>query len=287
MNTSLYQLGQAAEQFTSRQWHHLALALVVAMLVHLVFFIRWQTSVPLDSAEDIGSDGIVVGIQRITQAAPPPTPKQRVQPVTPPPVVETVKPQVEVKDTNRGKLDQVVIPPTEMEPPKEVLPKEVPPQEVKEQPPEPIAPPPEEIPEPVAEIEEEPVEDTVEAEVTPQTTNSEAQPAPEMVVGGGNPAARIKYVRRLTAWLERHKRYPSKARRRREEGTVVLNFVINRSGELQSYKIVTASQYPALNDAVEKMIQRASPLPKPPADMQAGRSMVSFTVPVNFSLNRR
>lgn len=100
--------------------------------------------------------------------------------------------------------------------------------------------------------------------------------------GGGAPGAKIAYVSRIQAWLERHKRYPRRARLLRQEGTAVLYFVMDREGRLEGYRIRRSSGYELLDHAVRAMIERAQPLPKMPASLPQPR--LEIVVPVEFIL---
>jgi protein TonB len=99
--------------------------------------------------------------------------------------------------------------------------------------------------------------------------------------GGGAPGAFVDYKAQLLAWLEKHKEYPRRARLRRQEGTALLEFVMDRTGRVLEYRIVESSGYKLLDEEVVAMIERASPLPTPPAAM-AGESF-NYTVPIWFN----
>lgn len=90
------------------------------------------------------------------------------------------------------------------------------------------------------------------------------------------------YLSALRAWLERHKEYPSRARRRRVEGTVLLVFVMDRSGTVLARRIERSAGEPSLDRAALEMIERAQPLPPLPGSI-AGASL-EIRVPVQFSL---
>lgn len=91
-----------------------------------------------------------------------------------------------------------------------------------------------------------------------------------------------RWQSQVIAHLNRMKRYPADARRRREEGVPQLQFSIDRSGRVLSARIVRSSGFPSLDQAALDMINRASPLPAPPASMPDSR--ITLTVPVNFNL---
>ena len=99
---------------------------------------------------------------------------------------------------------------------------------------------------------------------------------------GGAPGAAAEYYTRLQAWLEKHKRYPRRARLRNEQGVVLLRFVVMRGGEVSSFAIEKSSGHLRLDEEAGKMIQRAQPLPKMPPEILKDR--FEFLVSVQFFL---
>lgn len=95
-------------------------------------------------------------------------------------------------------------------------------------------------------------------------------------------AGQQNYIAQLRSWLERHKRYPGMARRRGEEGIVMLSLDLDRHGRLLSRRVLRSSGHQDLDAAALAMLERASPLPPFPADL--GESRLSLVLPVAFSL---
>jgi protein TonB len=87
---------------------------------------------------------------------------------------------------------------------------------------------------------------------------------------------------RLQAWLERHKEYPRRAQLRRQQGTALLYFVMDRDGDVLEYRVEESSGHTLLDREVAAMIERAQPLPEIPEDF--GRSRLELLVPVQFHL---
>ena len=104
-------------------------------------------------------------------------------------------------------------------------------------------------------------------------------PAPPAINSG---AARASWQAQLVGWLERNKRYPRLAQEQRQEGTVYLRFAIDRQGRVLSSQIERGSGYALLDEEVLALIQRAQPLPAPPAEVLGAR--IELTVPIQFSL---
>lgn len=87
---------------------------------------------------------------------------------------------------------------------------------------------------------------------------------------------------RLLSHLDRHKRYPSTARAKGVQGTVLLSFGMDRDGRVLEYYLVRSSGYPELDDEAFAMITRASPLPPAPPGINA--QVVQLVVPVRFRM---
>lgn len=99
---------------------------------------------------------------------------------------------------------------------------------------------------------------------------------------GAGALGMANYHGTLVAWLNRHKRYPSRARRLRQEGTVRVSFTIDRNGRILSHRIVTSSGHALLDQEVQAMLKRASPVPVLPSGIRESR--LTITVPIRFSL---
>ena len=69
------------------------------------------------------------------------------------------------------------------------------------------------------------------------------------------------------------------------EDVVTLKFAISRSGEILYYELIKKSEYDLLNRAVERMMNRSSPVPPIPPEIS--KNEITYTVPVHFSLSRR
>jgi protein TonB len=123
-----------------------------------------------------------------------------------------------------------------------------------------------------------------------QTTAPAAAPAQEPLAAAPPPGSAREpspdVVRRwqstLVAHLQRHKRYPPAARRDNEEGVTYLRFAMDRNGTVLLKRIERASGHRALDQETLDLVERAQPLPAPPADMPGER--FEFVVPVQFHL---
>lgn len=114
-----------------------------------------------------------------------------------------------------------------------------------------------------------------QAQVTQSSRNAASQSASGLFASSVSPA---RWQSRLMAHLERRKRYPAGAKSRREEGVVYVRFRIDETGKVLSASLARSSGFPELDSEVLSLVQRASPVPAPPPDVNR-----TITAPVKFS----
>lgn len=95
---------------------------------------------------------------------------------------------------------------------------------------------------------------------------------------------RDDYASRLRVWLEAHKIYPKRARLRREEGVVLVHFIVDRQGRLLGGDIARSSGYASLDAEALAMLDRSNPFPAAPHHVRGER--IEISAPVAFALNR-
>jgi periplasmic protein TonB len=170
-------------------------------------------------------------------------------------------------------------PPAPEPPAPEPIPEPPPP----EPPPEPEPPPPVEnvavpLPPPPPVVKPKPMEKKPPPKVAkpPPPAPISAPPAP--------PAPHVlpSWQAQVMAHLERRKRYPRAAQFRREEGTARVRFVIDRAGVVLSFRLEGSSGSAELDQETLSLIERASPLPPPPAEI--ARDHMEMVAPVKFAL---
>jgi periplasmic protein TonB len=126
--------------------------------------------------------------------------------------------------------------------------------------------------------------ETTQAAVAPQPAAGAQTVGPVSMpasVRGPDPAER--YVAMVSAWLERHKRYPDSARERNEEGSVALRFRIERSGAVLGYTKLASTGYSDLDAGVDDMMRDAR---LPPFLPGMTESEVDISVTIRFNLTR-
>ncbi|WP_095204342.1 energy transducer TonB family protein [Mesorhizobium carmichaelinearum] len=137
---------------------------------------------------------------------------------------------------------------------------------------------------PVEKPKPKPKKEKAEPAKTVATASAETKPAAKAAapksaagVSGVSPA---KWESRLTAWINRHKRYPSAAKSRRAQGNVNVTFTVDASGRVMSARVARSSGDPDLDRAALAVLQGAT-VPAPPSELGA---RVSRTAPFVFNL---
>jgi protein TonB len=94
--------------------------------------------------------------------------------------------------------------------------------------------------------------------------------------------ARISYQDMVATRLARAKRYPERALKRRMTGEGTIRIEISANGSLSGFQIIQSTAAPILDEELRAMVERASPFPAFPADLQKGS--LALVVPVAFRL---
>ncbi len=276
---------------------HWLIALFIAFFLHAAaFFTFASTSTLDDSAKDNGKSGIEIDLgmlgdlgvamsdpavqEVVTEKKPEPEVEPEVQPpeviepfpAEPEPIPEPIKldPKPVVQKNDVLIKTQVKTPEAKKVKEKK---KEIP----------------EEISKPIQPIQEQTVSEAKKSIEKPTSSSSTARDkkittgSENTITTGGQKGAERSYFSELSAKLASHKRYPKSSRRRHEEGIVVLFFIVNRDGNVIESHISQSSGYTKLDDAVLRMLKKASPLPKFPDEIE--QSQLSINIPISFKLN--
>jgi periplasmic protein TonB len=103
----------------------------------------------------------------------------------------------------------------------------------------------------------------------------------------GQAAERVKraeasWQKALVSHLNRFKRYPDAARARGSQGSVLVEFTIDRSGNIVASRVLRHSGSSFLDAEAIAVLQRASPLPRPPAEITG--ELFPLTLPIQFRI---
>ncbi len=90
------------------------------------------------------------------------------------------------------------------------------------------------------------------------------------------------YLGQVISKVRRQKRYPAAARRARAGGTAVVAFAINKQGRVSGVRLKRRSGNASIDREVLAMVRRAAPFPPIPRNI--GRSRLSLSLPVRFSI---
>lgn len=116
-------------------------------------------------------------------------------------------------------------------------------------------------------------------------------PAPADRVGepsatpGNDPKARkaeADYFSLLSAHLNRRKKYPSEAKKARQQGVVTVRFTVHSDGAISGASIKRSSGHALLDQATLDLLQRVAPVPRFPKSMT--KDSVTLSLPIDYSL---
>lgn len=202
------------------------------------------------------------------------------EPVEPEPVEEVIEELIEEVVEESAPVVEEPIDPIEQEiaaldpvtlPVPQARPQPPRPQEVKQEKPRKKAPPKKARQQP-----------SVERRKAQVQTRQEAPRAAARQSNSGAASSSVSPARwqaRVASHLERRKRYPTAARRQRQEGTAHVRFTIDGSGNVQSVSLTRSSGVPALDEEVVALVRRASPVPAPPPGVSR-----TIVVPIRFNV---
>ncbi len=162
------------------------------------------------------------------------------------------------------------------------------PETMVEQAPLPDLPKPQEEPREQVKLErppdETPAEIPLPAEKPPEKAQDSPPPAPVTAkpVKAAAPNVEASWLTNVVRQLQRQRRYPAAARSRKEEGTVVLSFSVDRAGHVLARTIAQSSGHAELDDEVMALVMRAEPLPPFPASMP--QQTIDLTLPMRFTI---
>ncbi|KAB8055755.1 TonB family protein [Janthinobacterium rivuli] len=139
-----------------------------------------------------------------------------------------------------------------------------------------------------------PGKDAVKEASMPAQASSSATPAPAAVRGPqaapfdsdtpSTSAAPASWQSRVLGHLAHFKRYPGDARQRKRAGAAWVRFQVDRDGTLLASELITSSGTVLLDREALQVLQRAQPLPAPPANV-LHQGTVTVTLPVSFKLD--
>ncbi|PLA74111.1 hypothetical protein CYQ88_07675 [Hydrogenovibrio sp. SC-1] len=98
--------------------------------------------------------------------------------------------------------------------------------------------------------------------------------------------AEVQYTQRLAQHLSRlaQKNYPRMAKRRLQQGNVILQFTLQPNGQIQQLQLIDASNYRLLNEAALDIIRKSMDYQYLPFPSEMPKKPIRIQVPINYIL---
>ena len=109
----------------------------------------------------------------------------------------------------------------------------------------------------------------------PVTTNN-----PNLAGSGASSDERNAYLSAIRREIEKHKRYPTRAKMMRKQGIVTVSFAIGADGSISGASIVKSSGAEDLDNAALSAVNSARSIGPRPAGISS-----SISVPISFKIN--
>ncbi len=124
--------------------------------------------------------------------------------------------------------------------------------------------------------------DSVTTEHSPahNSSDSTAIARARLDKGAASATLRTRYESAVLARIEGAKRYPTRARHRRLEGSLTVKLHLRPDGGVNSVLITRSSGIPLFDQEALHMVSRAIPFPPAPAEIDP--AMLTFSVPIVF-----
>jgi len=149
--------------------------------------------------------------------------------------------------------------------------------------PRPVRPKPSPVPKPRVEKTEqsppvtEPVLEQIASAESPSPT-----PQPPMQASAARQAMESQYLEELREAIMLHRQYPSRARRKHQEGTATIAFVLRKDGVIEESHIEGSSGYKALDSAALRAVMELGQFEPIPRELD--RDLWPLSVSLQFTL---
>lgn len=129
-------------------------------------------------------------------------------------------------------------------------------------------------------IEQKPKPEPIKKEIKEVVSEDDIAQKKELAIAV---AAKKTYYDTIYESIAEKKRYPKKARRYKQEGSVKISFKVLSDGTIIDLKLIKLSKYKSLNKAVKKLFKRLDKFPRPPSNLSFP---LELSITINYKLKR-
>lgn len=91
-----------------------------------------------------------------------------------------------------------------------------------------------------------------------------------------------RYLQKIRMVIEENKIYPKRAKRLKQEGKVLVSFVISKNGSIQDINLINESRFKRLNKAALELLEKISRFEPIPEELD--KENWAIELPINYSI---
>jgi protein TonB len=119
-------------------------------------------------------------------------------------------------------------------------------------------------------------------EATARTETPPSRPQPTQQASASRQAMELRYLEELREAIMLHRQYPSRARRKHQEGTATIAFILRKDGRIEQTHIEGSSGYKTLDSAALRAVVKLGKFDPIPQELQ--RDDWPLSVSLQFTL---
>lgn len=91
-----------------------------------------------------------------------------------------------------------------------------------------------------------------------------------------------EYLSKLRKEIEKNKIYPKRAKRLKQQGKVVVSFILSKNGEIKNINLENASNFKRLNKAALELLEKIAKFEPIPKELEKNNWKIE--IPINYSI---
>ncbi len=235
---------------------------VIVVLLHTYVLSSYKVDQQIYEAQSGGKVSFVVNLQQVSAKASESVDEPAMEEIVPDPIEEPV-----IEETVPDPIDEPVIEEIPLPEPKLTAEEKV-----------------QEIPKPIKKKESLKKKQSKNQKIKTKNMKSasEGLSGGQISGSGGGGALKENYYSKVRNMIERKKRYPSIAKKLRQEGIVHVTFTISKNGAISDVRLVKKCSHERLNRAAVRVLKEIGSFP--PIPEEVGKQSISLSVLIRYKI---